>query len=233
MQVISLDYIVALYPFLLIFLTYVLVTLYDSNYRILVWAWKPFGWFFKHYQKQFNIKASLVETFATFILFSNVKILSISFDLLSATRVYNASGVESSKWYVYYDANIEYLSGGHLPFALLALFTGFLFVLVPFLLLLLYPCGCFQQCLNCLGLRLQTLHIFMDAFQGSYKLQPRDMRHFSVLYLILRFVLLLNVALSSNSYYAPMNAFVMAVSVMILALCQPHKNSLNNTLDLI
>ena len=39
--ILSLDYLVALYPFLLIFLTYLLVTAHDKRYRLVVWMWRP------------------------------------------------------------------------------------------------------------------------------------------------------------------------------------------------
>ena len=41
-HILFLDYIIALYPFLLIFITYILLTLYQRNYRFIKLAWKPF-----------------------------------------------------------------------------------------------------------------------------------------------------------------------------------------------
>ena len=58
LHVLSLDYIVALYPFMLILMTYVLVTMYDKHYRILVWMWKPF---------KRCMLAILSKIFATFV----------------------------------------------------------------------------------------------------------------------------------------------------------------------
>ena len=42
LHVLSLDYIVALYPYFLMVLTYVLIKLYDRPCVFLVWTWKPF-----------------------------------------------------------------------------------------------------------------------------------------------------------------------------------------------
>ena len=182
----SLDYIVALYPFILILITYGLVSVYDRNYRLLVWMWKPFKWCLYHYHKQWNIRTSLVEIFGTFILLAYVKILGVCFNLLSVTLTYDIYGNRLKNKYLYYNANIEYFGPQHLPFALLAILMGFVFVILPFLLLVVYPCRCFQKCLNHLGWRCQALHVFMDAFQGSYKTQPRDYRYFSAYYLLLR-----------------------------------------------
>ena len=118
-HILLLDYIVALYPFILIFITYVLLTLYDRNYRCLKLAWKPFKYLLGRYQKQWNIQMSLIEAFATFILLSSTKILSVSFDLLTFTIAYDEMGTEIKKKFLFYDANIEYFGHDHLPFAVL------------------------------------------------------------------------------------------------------------------
>jgi len=42
LQVISLDYIPAMFPFILIIMTYFMIKLYDKNFFFIVWMWKPF-----------------------------------------------------------------------------------------------------------------------------------------------------------------------------------------------
>ena len=42
LQVLALDYAIAFYPLLLMIIFYVLIELYDSNYRPIVYIWKPF-----------------------------------------------------------------------------------------------------------------------------------------------------------------------------------------------
>lgn len=232
LHVTSLDFVIALYPFFLIFRTYVLINMYDNNYRLVVGAWRPFKLCLSRVRKKQNTKASLIETFATFILLSNVKILGVCFDLVAVTRVWDPAGTKVSKSYVLYDANIEYFGDQHLPFALLALVMGFVFVIIPFLLLVLYPCHCFQRILNFLGLNCQSLRIFMDAFQGSYKTKPRDLRQFSALFLVLRFLLLLSMTVFTSTFYVVFNAFVLISSGMLFALFQPYRNKHHNMLDI-
>lgn len=233
LHIVSLDFIVALYPFFLIFLTYILVTMYDNNYRMIVWAWKPFKWCLSRYQRQLDVKASLVETFATFFLLSNVKILGICFDLLGWTTSWDSTGAKSDKQYLLYDADVEYFSLQHLPFALLALVMGFLFVFLPTLLLIVYPCRCFQHCLNSFGFRCQTLHIFMDAFQGSYKTEPRDLRPFSALYLLLRIFLVLSIVIFASKFYVAFNAILMIFSALLFSVFQPYRSNLHNKVDIV
>ncbi len=233
LHVLSLDYIVAFYPFVLILLTYMLVTIYDKHYRILVWMWKPFKWCLSHYQRQWNIKTSLIEVFATFVLLSYIKIISVSCDLLAATRSYDIHGNRLNKLYLYYDANIEYFGRQHLPFAILALFTGLVFVILPFLILVLYPCRCFQRGLNYMGWRCQTLHIIMDAFQGSYKIEPYDLRYFSAYYLLLRMMTIAQMLIYPNSFYLYTSAVVFLFSAMIFTAFHPYKTTSHNKIDII
>ena len=233
LHIFSLDYIAALYPFILIFLTYVMVTLYDRDYRLIKFAWKPFKSCLGCYQKEWNIRTSLIETFATFILLSNVKILSISFNILGFTPAYDETGSQLKERFFISDANIEYLGHEHLPFAVLAIFFGFVFVFLPFLLLVLYPCRCFQKCLNCLGWRCQALHIFMDAFQGSYKIEPYDMRYFSAFFLSIRFLFLLIAYATASVIFAPFIFIItLLLGIVIFALFQPYKKSSQNKVDI-
>ena len=232
LHIISLDYIVAVYPFLLIFITHLVVNLYDRSYLIKL-AWKPFKWCLGRFQRQCDIQSSLIQTVATFILLSNVKILGVCFDLLAFTRAYDSTGAQENKLYFYYDANIEYFGREHLPFALLALFMVFIFVFLPLLLLALYPCRCFQKLLNFLGWRCQTLHIFMDIFQGSYKIEPYDLRSFSAFYFLMRFIFLLAMGNISSPFVFALLDVIPAVCTLILAMFQPYKNNIHNKLDMI
>ena len=232
LHIISLDFIVAVYPFLLISITYLVVKIYDRSYCVKS-AWKPFKWCLGRFQRQWDIQSSLIQTIATFILLSNVKILGVCFDLLAFTRAYDSTGAQESKLYFYYDANIEYFGREHLPFALLALFMAFIFAFLPFLLLALYPCRSFQKLLNFLGWRCQTLHIFMDAFQGSYKIEPYDLRSFSAFYFLIRFVILLTMGNMLSLFISAVLCVIMVACFFILAIFQPYKNNIHNKLDMV
>ena len=158
-EILSLNYIVALYPFLLIFLTYVLVTLYDREYRLLIWMWRPFKICSRKWLNDCNIRDSLIGVFATFLLLSYVKILATSIAILlftlGSTPVYSYNTDGSTKYIQHatlYDASVQYFGTKHLPFVLLALVFTLVFTVLPFLLLLVYPCGCFHRlCLNRCG----------------------------------------------------------------------------------
>ena len=238
LQVLALDYIIAACPLLLIVVTYSLVELHDRNYRIIQWIWKPFGICFAFFQRQWNIRNSLIEAFVTFLLLSYVKFLNVSFDLLIPVYPYNVEG-EPLEPFLYYDGTIEYFGQQHLPYAILAIVVLVIFNILPLLLLCFYPFRCFQKVLNTFRLQCLTLHIFMDAFQGCYKNGTNgtwDCRYFSAVYLLMRisFFTVAAVTLSDSQLMLFFFSGVMFTLLAILiSVMQPYKASIYNTVEAI
>ena len=229
-HIMSLDYLVALYPFLLIFMTYVLVTAYDKQYRLVVWMWRPVQRCVRWHRNTWNIRTSLIEIFATFILFSYVKILGVSVQILSFTATQDLAGNNLKNYYTLYD---EYFGPEHLPFALLAIAISSVFVVLPILLLAVYPCRCLHKCLNYCGLRFQTLHVFMDAFQGSYRTEPHDLRYFSAFYLLLRMLLVMQFQFFTSMLMYLTSGILFISAAALVALFQPYKVKAHNTIDVV
>ena len=230
-HVLALDYVVAVYPFLLILLTYLLIKMYNKDYYVMVMVWKPFRYLLRI--KNLNRHNTLVETFCTFTLLSSLKIVEVSISLLSAARVFNENGMKMGKNYLFYDASIEFFGPEHRYFGMLAILICFTFVFLPFFLLLLYPCKFFQRMLNNFGGKLQALHVFMDAFQGCYKITPIYLRSFSAYYLFLRFICMFVPAYFQSLSTLPILALVLMISTLIFATVQPYKDHTHNKLDLI
>ena len=80
-SLILLVYIIAAYPLFLLIVLFILIELYSRNFMILVWLWKPFRLCYRHFQRQWDIRSSIIDAFATFFLLSYVKLLFVSFDL--------------------------------------------------------------------------------------------------------------------------------------------------------
>ena len=230
LQVMALDYLVAVYPLILIGLSYLLVLLYDKNVRIVVCLYKPFVSFFTRFRRQWNIRNSLVDAFATFFLLSYVKILSISTDLLLPVAVNG----QNDRLYLFNQGDVAYFSRQHLPYACLALFFLLTFTLLPMALLFLYPCSCFQVCLNRTGLSCQSLHIFMDSFQGHYKNGTngtRDFRYFSALYLLLRGIVYAFTVLAYVTFSFTYTTVFLISFTSLIALVQPYRKYLYSVND--
>ena len=232
LQTLVLDLIVAIYPLLLMMLTYLFISLHDNNFKPLVVLCKPFRAAMKILGRNWEIKTTVIDSFATFILLSNVKFLSIAFDLLAPVSVYQLNSTGTNGSYtthirLYYDATLEYFGPTHLPYGMIGVITLVLFVLLPTVLLILYPFDWFQKLLNLFPGRWYILHTFMDSFQGCFKdgteLGTRDFRWFASVFFVLRLVAMLAGAFVQTSMFFPITCMLVVGAIVLLLVVQPFK----------
>ena len=235
LQTLALDYAIAIYPLLLVLITYIVIELHARGCRLLVWLWRPFHRCCVHFTRIMDIQSSIIKAFATFLLLSYVKLLNATLDILLPAKLYhinpNIHGY-TYNLYVYYDASYRYFSKDHLPYALISSLLFLVFGLCPLLLLTFYPMSCFQR--YCCGASNHALHTFVDAFQGHYKdgTEPgtRDCRWFAGIYFLGR-ILILYVIFGAVKYaicYTLAGFTFMAIGMMIILL-QPFKSTKVNT----
>ena len=190
----SLDLLVALYPLVFMLLIYGITVLHDSDCNVIVIIAKPLKSFFYLFNRNWNIKSSVIEGFATFMFLSNVKFLGVCFDLLIPVQVCHPSKNTTCKWALYYDSTVGYFSSEHIPYAVLAIVVFVALVITPMLTLALHPLLVFQRCASHAPQRWQiALHLLMDSFQGCYKdgTEPgcKDCRWFSAVAFVLRLLI--------------------------------------------
>ena len=225
LQALALDYAVAFYPLILLVVTYMVIQVHACNFRVIRVMCRPFHRWTERFRNQWDVRTSIVEAFATFLLLSYLKLLSVSFDFLTPTQVYNGNGTLVGL-YLFYDATIEYFGDEHLPYGVLAVFVLLVFILFPLLLLLLYPMRCFQRCLGCCGVRWHALPIFIDAFQGCYKdgtNGTRDCRYFAAAFLIARILLCVVFSLNQTGMFYVAGLFVFLALAMAIVIVKPYK----------
>ena len=145
-------------------IAYILVELHGHGFRPVLFMWKPFHYFFVRFRREWDVQTSIIDTF--FIL-STTKFFSVSFNLLIPTSLYDVNG-NIIGVYSYYNPNLEYMKGKHLPYALLALTVLGLFIVLPFILLVFLSSSrvrnCFRQC---------RVRIFPAVLQRWYQLNCR------------------------------------------------------------
>ena len=222
----ALDYAIAAYPLLLVIISYVFIKVYDRKHRVITVMCTPFCALFK---RNFNIRASLIDSFSSFFLLSNVKFLSVTFDLLVPTQIYHLYGdTYNYTLGLYYSADIEYFGREHLPYGILAIVVLCVFVILPVAVLALYPFAFFQKFLNLFPVRWYILHTFVDSFQGCYKdgTEPgtHDYRWFSAVYLILRFTAFLLYGIMLDVQYFSLCCLLLLFTLLLLVIFQPYKN---------
>ena len=235
LQVLSLDYIIAVYPLVLIIITYILVKLHYYNCGLVVKLWKPFLYLFVHCRRQWDIQNSLVDAFTTFLLLSYVKFYSVSFDLLTPSIMWN-SRAEITGVVLYSDGTIDFFGRDHIPYAILAMTVLLVFTLFPIVLFCLYPCQWFQRFLNKFHCNTQTLWYFMDCFQGCYKdgtEGTRECRWFSALYLMMRLAMHMAFIVTKNTFSTFFETLLLLGMIILLAFFQPYKTPLYNKIDVV
>ena len=237
---IALQYMSAFYGLGLVFITYCIVELHGYNFRLIVWLWKPFSKCFTRIRRRVNPSASLINAFATFLLLSYSKLTFTSILLLTPSYLYNQTGHHVSTVLIYDGTLGFFIDGKNIFLAILAIFIFIIFVVLPPLLLLLYPWRHFQRFLSCFRLHRPGLIIFIDTFQGCYKdgsNGTRDCRWFSAFYFILRILycivfVLLGFTLFSRSLKQLLLQLLHVISILVLVYLKPYKNSLYNSLDI-
>ena len=233
MQAGALEYVIAVYPLILIAVTYIFVELYDNENRLVTFLWTPFKKLSKHISfKDWNVKYSLISSFATFLQLAYSKILYISIVLMNYTNVKNSSG-ETIIRVLQGDASVTYMSDIHIPYFVLAAIMLTIFNALPLLLLLLYPTRWFQLVLGAFPrINWHPLRAFMDIFHGCYKNGTdgtKDCRYFAAFHFLFRILILF--PLDNETYFFMKWIVVPVILGFLTAFFRPYRNDVYNMWD--
>ena len=190
-NVLLFDYLVAFYPLIFTAFIYITIELYDRGFKFILLISYPIRRCMTIFRTVWDPRRTILNTFITFFLLSYSKLLFVSINLLIASPSFNSKGERVPNTIVLlHDPSIGFFHSEHVPYAVFALLVIAVFVLLPPLLLVLYPTRLFQHSLHLLGFhRWDIPHHIMNIFQGWYKdgtEGTRDYRSFSSLYLLLR-----------------------------------------------
>ena len=234
LHMVALQYATAVYPILLLVLICVCIRLHDNNCKPIVCFWKPFHRYFVCLRRSVNIRTSVIDAFASFILLSYTNFLLISHLLLKSSYLYNGDGRKLDTVVMYYDGSTRYFHSDHIPFATVTIAVLVFLAVFP-LLLLLYPMSSFQKCLTRCKVNSLSLRIFVETFQGCYKdgtNETRDCRYFAGLYFVLRIVDVL-LCFASIQVYLIASVLLYQFTAVVFAFVRPYKKLVNNIIDCI
>ena len=226
LQILALEYIVALYPLLLMLTSYIFIALYDRKFTCVAVLWKPFHKLLTIFRKSWDVRTSVIDSFATFFLLSYIKVVGVTTDLLIPTDVYTL-GSNRTTLRLYYSPTVIYFGSVHLPYAILSIVIFAFLVCIPTLIFFLYPFQLFQKCLSIFPLNWHFLRAFVDSFQGCYKdgTEPGtyDCRWFSALFLIGRILAFLAYAATSSILYFVYGTLILLIILIATINIQPFK----------
>lgn len=232
----ALEYAIAAYPLFLIAITYLLIVMYERNYRIITIMWTPFRIATSLFKKNWNIRTSVINTFATFVFLSNVKFLNVSFNILAGTQVHQLhQNTSNSTLGLLYAGDIPYLGREHRPYAVLAIIVTALFIIPPISILAFYQL--FEKVLSLFRCRCHTIRTFVHTFHGYYKngsTDGRDLRWFVSTFFISRCcILLINTLMHSGSMIVSVALVVFLLHSILLIILQPFKSPALNIINAV
>lgn len=233
-----LDYISIVTPFFLIILSCVCIELHGRNCQPLVCLWKPFHKCLTAVRRLWNGEADIIDVFATFLLLSHSKLVYQSYTFLDCTPICSNTERGHLRSVMMMNVDIPCWSTKHLFYTLPMLIMVFILNVLPTLLLLCYPVKIFRKCLSKCKVNGLFLVTFVERFQGCYRDGldgGRDLRSFSVLYFLLRYLPASNKIVHSAKSLHVTNwqylGFLFSFAALLIACVKPYKNKYMNILD--
>ena len=173
-HIVTLYYISAFYPLVLIGITWFLIKLHSRDVKPITWLWNKVNQcLLKSIRVKYKAKNTLIDVFATFFLLSYAKLVFTGFTLLSYGIMFNLNnGTLVSTFHVESDPSITYFSNKHLPYVVIS-FIIFLVTVIPLTILLaLYPIPVVRSLLFiCLPSNhtVAKFNIFVEKFYSCYR----------------------------------------------------------------
>ena len=228
LTVLSLDFIVAVYPLFLMLITYLISVAHDCGVRPVICILKPFKVIFSIYKSNWNVRTCTVDAFSSFMLLSNVKFISTCLDILMPVWVCGTSSSDNCHYAVFYDATIPYLGKAHLPYALLAFVVLLVFVALPIFILFFNSFRPCHRIVSLLSPRWQlVIQMFLDSIQGCFKdgTEPgtRDCRWFSAIPFMMHLFICSVYAAVALSSAIILCAILLTLYAVLIVLVEPHK----------
>ena len=239
-HILFLDYISVFYPMCLIFFTWVCVELYDRKFRLFVWLWKPFQRCLNG--KEYHI--DFINAFASLFLLSFTKVMYQLVQLVVVREIQSRQDYDYFLGYTYVvgaDQTILYGSTEHLLFIIPAAILFFILGVLPTVFLILYPIRPFRILFSKCRLDGVVINTFAEKFYSCYRTGldgGRDMRSFAGLYFVARLfqfssnVMAAGFHISKNDPYFMRN-IVLAITLLLIAVCKPYKETCMNKVDTV
>ena len=229
----------AIFPFVLITITWICIKLHSRDYKIATRPWQLLTRvIFKHINVKWNSGRTVVDAFATFFLLAFFKVTVMLSSPLFPRRIQNLNNTDFSSSIAVHsitDPSVDFTSKEHLPYAIVSIALLLFAVFPPVILLALYPCHAFRSLLfKCLPRRSRgPLNIFVEKYYSCYRDGldgGRDMRSLASLYFfIVLFIFIF------WSFIVEAGLFLVAALFggcsLFIATIQPYKKKYMSVID--
>ena len=233
-HILALRLVLALYPLLLVMVTFMVIKLKARNIRVVTWLWRLVCFNCVRWRRVWQAKTSVINAFASCVLLSYTKVVQVSMLYLSPSDVNDDRGRTYGK-VLSYDTSMPFHSKMHMPYMAVAIIMLLTLGALPPLILTFYQFRMLQNCLDRLRLRGVGMQCFVETFQGCYRDGTdgkTDCRFFAGLYFILRCTCIITMA--SCSSFPTCFTFmivILALFLLLLAIVQPYRKRRYNIVD--
>ena len=188
-----------------------------------------------------TMRSSITHGLSAFLVVVYAQCATISFEILAFTYLYSKGHVYN-RTVVTHLGDVPYFHPRHLRYAIPALFCVIFVVVLPTIILLLYP-SCFKVTsafhlgdYKCGSWMLQKIpHAYLKPFADSFQSCFKDnLRFFAGLYFVYRLALLISWVTSSLiTQRFMLLQFLFTSMLLVHSIFQPYKKKFHNMLDSI
>ena len=232
LTVVALDYISAVCPIIIIFIIWLVMytsdhCIYDMGKRNAVGKVahclrsiyrkvKP--------NKNISLSQSFFRGLVTFLVLSYTKFTLVTFALLKPAYL-SGPGGKHYDIVVNLDGTLEYFSLGHLLYAIPAILVLIFIVLLPLVILAMYPCVCTR-----LGIHIHKMMPFFDSLNGAFKL---NCYYFALLYFVYRLIIVAIFSFIPEVQQQYVLQQTLSIAILVFhVMKQPYRESMHNIVDL-
>ena len=243
LTIISLEYLLAVFPFIFIYTTWLLKCLQDRGYICCCWPCKSLvqkaSVAIHRLRRKWSPNSTIIHGLSAFMVLSYTKFLITSMKLLMPSYLYEYTKIKFYK--VHFDSNLQYASNEHLPYMIGAILVLLTFVAIPPLILILVPLVP-RAAVHFQPERSNRIiwlcdkmfsgpkwQFFLDAFQGGFK--PRY-SFFAGLLFLYRIGIVATYSFSSRLEFQYLFQLLLVVIFLIIhSMFQPYKRKIHNVID--
>ena len=225
----------AVYPIVLVIITCILMELHARNYRIIHMIWKPFGIFLSKLKITTVTSDAVIQAFATFILLSASTLTYSMQTILKNTSVYRSTDGMVHETVVYTDPTIICFSQKHILYILTAGVPYIFLVLIPSLLLCVYPTRIYRYLSQFLSARKRlAITAFAEALHNCFKdglNNTRDYRALVGIVLLGRIIEIITILLYISKTYLSPDVYIGCLFIFLsflLSYLRPCKLTIAN-----
>ena len=232
-EVVGFQYVIALYPLVVLLLLYIWNRLYENGVRPIHYITRPIHQILARMWRALDITPSLMDSCVVIFIICFTKIALTSLKLLHYTTWYSLDGSKHGAVF-YYDGSINYFQAKHLGFGAAAIVFLLMFVACPVIYFLLYPCMWFQKLLDKCKVRYHGLVVISDIFMGTFRdrtMSSFDYRYCAGLYLLFRIICICLYYITDIQVLLIVETGFSLVVAGFFLICRPYKRNINNLID--